>query len=90
MVDTVCAQKSAEASVPSGWRWPKSMHGRLVLIPTILLAFGLLGTIGIILLHTKRHVEAEITSSMQLGHDLATVVLHNVRAPLVGKLLWTL
>ena len=60
------------------WFWPRSLHGRLVLIPSTLLMLGLLGTIGIIFLHAKSRISAEVTSSVQLAHDLAVTALHNV------------
>lgn len=58
--------------------WPRSLHGRLVLIPSALLMLGLLGTIGVILLHATSRISAEVTSSVQLAHDLAITALHNV------------
>jgi two-component system, NarL family, sensor histidine kinase UhpB len=63
---------------PHRWRWPHSLYGRLVLVPTALLVLGLLCTIGIIFLHAKGRIAAEVTSSLQLGHDLATAALRNV------------
>jgi two-component system, NarL family, sensor histidine kinase UhpB len=63
---------------PKGWRWPRSLHGRLVLIPTALLVLGLFGTISIIFLRAQGRIAAEVTSSLQLGHDLATAALRNV------------
>jgi len=60
------------------WHWPRSLHVRLVLIPAALLAVGLLGTIGVIFLHARSRISAEVTSGVQLGHDLATAALLNV------------
>ncbi len=64
--------------VAKGRFWPRSLHGRLVLIPSALLVLGLLGTIGVILLHAKSRISAEVTSSVQIAHDLAITALHNV------------
>ncbi len=58
--------------------WPQSLHGRLVLVPCTLVMLGLLGTIGIIFLHAKSRISAEVTSSVQLAHDLAITELRNV------------
>ena len=58
--------------------WPRSLHGRLVLIPTALLLLGLVATIGIIFLHAQSRIAAEVTSSVRLGHDPATAALRNV------------
>lgn len=58
--------------------WPGSLHGRLVLVPSALLVFGLLITIGVILLHARSRIAAEVTSSVELAHDLATTALRNV------------
>jgi len=58
--------------------WPRSLHGRLVLIPSTLLLLGLLGTIGLVFLHARSRIGAEVTSSVQLGHDLAVAALRNV------------
>lgn len=61
-----------------GRLWPRSLHGRLVLVPSALLIIGLLGTTGIIFLNAKRRISAEVTSSVQLAHDLAITALRNV------------
>jgi two-component system, NarL family, sensor histidine kinase UhpB len=58
--------------------WPRSLHGRLVLIPSALLLLGLLGTIGVIFSQATGRIDAEVTSSVQLGHDLAVTALRNV------------
>jgi len=58
--------------------WPRSLHGRLILIPSSLLILGLLGTVGIIVLHAKNRIGTEVTSSVQLAHDLAVAALRNV------------
>jgi hypothetical protein len=58
--------------------WPRSLHGRLVLIPSALLLLGLLGTIGVIFSQAKGRIGAEVTSSVRLGHDLAVTALRNV------------
>jgi two-component system, NarL family, sensor histidine kinase UhpB len=58
--------------------WPRSLYGRLVLVPSALMVLGLLATIGVIFLHAKSRISAEVTSSVQLAHDLATTALRNV------------
>jgi two-component system sensor histidine kinase UhpB len=42
-----------------------------------MLVLGLLGTISIVLLEAQSRITAEITSGMELGHDLATDALHD-------------
>lgn len=56
----------------------RSIRSQLVLIPTVILLVGLLVTIGTVLLDAKGRIAAEVTSAMQLGHDLATTTLRNV------------
>jgi two-component system, NarL family, sensor histidine kinase UhpB len=58
--------------------WPRSLHGRLVLLPSALLLLGLLGTICVIFLHARSRIGAEVTSSVQLAHDLGVTALRNV------------
>ena len=62
----------------SRWSWPRSLYGRLMLVPAVLLAIGLLCTIGVVLLHAKSRVAAEVSSGLLLGHDVATAALRNV------------
>ncbi|HUB14894.1 MAG TPA: ATP-binding protein [Acetobacteraceae bacterium] len=77
-MDAARTEAFAESPKFNSWCWPRSLHGRLVLIPTALLAFGLLGTIGVILLHAKHRVAAEVMSGVQLGQDVASFALRNV------------
>lgn len=65
-------------SVAAGRLWPRSLHGRLVLIPSALLLLGLIGTVGTIFLHARSRISAEVASSVQLAHDLAVTALRNV------------
>src|ERR1700741_3602743 len=58
--------------------WPRSLHGRLVLIPSALLVVGLLCSITFIFLHAKSRIATEVTSSVQLAQGLATTALRNV------------
>lgn len=73
-----CSPQPRVASAAKRRLWPRSLHGRLVLIPSALLMLGLLGTIGIIFLHAKSRISAEVTSSVQLAHDLAITALGDV------------
>jgi two-component system sensor histidine kinase UhpB len=50
----------------------------LVLVPSVLLMLGLLGTVGTIFLHARSRISAEVTSGVQLAHDLAITALRNV------------
>jgi two-component system, NarL family, sensor histidine kinase UhpB len=50
----------------------------VVVIPAVMLILGLLGTVGVVLLNAQGRIAAEITSAMELGHDLAASALHNV------------
>lgn len=58
--------------------WPRSLYGRLVLIPSTLLLLGLLGSISLVFLHARHRIGAEVTSSVELGHNLAVTALRNV------------
>jgi two-component system sensor histidine kinase UhpB len=71
-------RKTADRPVVHARHLPRSLHGQLVLIPTAILLLGLLGTIGVVLLDARDRIAAEITSGMQLGHDLVTTTLRNV------------
>lgn len=55
-----------------------SLRGQLMLIPTALLILGLITTISVVLVEAKGRIAAEITSAMELGHDLAASTLRNV------------
>jgi two-component system sensor histidine kinase UhpB len=48
------------------------------MIPTAILSLGLLATVGVILQDAQARIAAEITSGMQLGHELVSTALRNV------------
>lgn len=56
----------------------RSLRGQLILIPTMMLLAGLLGTVGMILLEAQNRIASETTSGMELGHDLAKNALRNI------------
>lgn len=78
MMASGCKSQSRHEPAQGRSFWPPSLHARLVLVPCTLLMLGLLGTIGIIFLHARSRISAEVTSSVQLAHDLAITALHNV------------
>ena len=55
-----------------------SLRRQLVLIPTVVLLAGLVATVGTVLLDAHARIAAEVTSAMQLGHELVTTALRNV------------
>lgn len=57
---------------------PVSLRAQLVVIPTAMLILGLLATVGVVLLEAQNRIAAEITSSMELGDDLAKSALRNL------------
>lgn len=57
---------------------PRSLRAQLVLIPTAMLIMGLLVAVGVVLLEAQNRIAAEITSSMELGDDLAKSALRNL------------
>lgn len=57
---------------------PRSLRAQLVLIPTAMLIMGLLVAVGVVLFEAQNRIAAEITSSMELGDDLAKSALHNL------------
>jgi len=70
---------TSDKAVPiSRWSWPRSLYGRLMLVPAVLLAVGLLGTISAVLLHAKSRGAAEVSSGLLLGHDVARAALRNL------------
>lgn len=73
-------QRKATDSQPSALARSKlsSLRGQLVLIPTIMLLAGLVATVGTVLLGAHARIAAEVTSAMQLGHELVTTALRNV------------
>lgn len=77
-VRTGWLHESADTSGVCAWPRLQSLRGQLILIPTVMLALGLLGTISVVLLEAQSRITAEITSGMELGHDLAADALHDV------------
>jgi two-component system sensor histidine kinase UhpB len=69
-----------DAAAPSfrGGLWPVSLRGQIVLIPTTLLFIGLIGMIGIVMLHAHARIATEIASGVQSGSDLVTAELRDV------------
>jgi two-component system sensor histidine kinase UhpB len=59
--------------------WPTSLRAQLILIPILILFAGLLSTVGIVLLEAQVRIATEIKSGMQLGEDLVSTALRNVR-----------
>ena len=67
-----------ESAIPAPQSRPRSLRRQLMLIPTVILLAGLIAVVGTVLLDAHARIAAEVTSAMELGHELALTSLRNI------------
>jgi len=71
-------REGGKESAAPGQSRPRSLRRQLMLIPTFILLAGLIAVVGTVLLDAQARIAAEVTSAMQLGHELVLTSLRNI------------